>query len=108
MRPTSEVSFQEKGFIPIATGSVATAARSAQEEDITMSTIITNGKLSIALGTALMLVSLSAPAHAAKLKQFLANLNAGQQSPPNSTTGLGVAHFTFDETTKMLCFAITY
>jgi hypothetical protein len=41
-------------------------------------------------------------------KQFLANLNASQETPPNTSTALGVAHFTFDESTKMLCVSAAY
>ena len=41
-------------------------------------------------------------------KQFLSNLNAPQETPPVPSPGLGVAHLTFNETTKLLCFSITY
>jgi hypothetical protein len=45
---------------------------------------------------------------ASRPKQFLSNLNAGQETPPNPSNGFGVAHLTFDESTKMLCFSISY
>lgn len=41
-------------------------------------------------------------------KQFLANINASQETPPVASNAFGVAHLTFDETTKLLCFSISY
>jgi hypothetical protein len=41
-------------------------------------------------------------------KQFLVNINSGQETPPNASNAFGVAHLTFDETSKMLCFSISY
>jgi hypothetical protein len=40
--------------------------------------------------------------------QFLANLNSGQETPPNSSNGFGVAHLTFDGASKMLCVSASY
>jgi hypothetical protein len=45
---------------------------------------------------------------ASKPKQFLSNINAAQETPPVPSTAQGVAHLTFDETTKMLCFSISH
>lgn len=50
----------------------------------------------------------SAPCAAPPPKQFLSVLNGGQETPPVASNGSGVAHLTFDETTKMLCFSITH
>lgn len=55
-----------------------------------------------------LLLSPASPATAGGPKQFLSNLNAAQETPPVPTAGFGVAHLTFDEASKMLCFAITY
>jgi hypothetical protein len=45
---------------------------------------------------------------AAPPKQFLAILNAPQETPPVATAGNGAAHLTFDEGSKMLCFSINF
>ena len=56
-----------------------------------------------------VLVALSAaPARAARVKVFTAALSAAQETPPTSSNGIGVGLFTFDEGTKMLCYAISY
>lgn len=49
----------------------------------------------------------STPQAAPAPKQFMSVLNGGQETPPVASAGSGVAHLTFDETTKMLCFSIT-
>ena len=74
----------------------------------------TAGKLGIALAAALPLAWSPAPAHAAALKQFLANVNAGQETAANGSNAFGVAHCTYDETDstsanyKKLCCNISY
>ena len=45
---------------------------------------------------------------AAGPKQFLANLNAGQETLAIASNAFGVAHLTFDEPTKMLCLTVSY
>jgi hypothetical protein len=64
----------------------------------------------VALTAALAIASAlaAAPALAGGPRQFLANLNASQETPPNASNAFGVAHFTFDDTTLMLCFSIAY
>jgi hypothetical protein len=63
----------------------------------------------IALGAvAASLLAPSAPHGAAPPKQFLAVINGGQETPPVGSVGSGVAHLTFDEATKMLCFSSTH
>ena len=83
-----------------------------------MSRIFRHASLSVpvrmgatALAVALtMVVTSPAPdgAAAPPPKQFLANLNSGQETPPNDSNGFGVAHFTFDEATKMLSVSASY
>jgi hypothetical protein len=54
-------------------------------------------------------VMLAGPANAAsKPKQFLAIINGPQETPPNGSPAQGVAHLTFDGTTKMLCYSISF
>jgi hypothetical protein len=69
-----------------------------------------SGRTRIAIGSAaLALVVAAASAHAAPApKQFIALLNGGQETPPTTSTGIGVAHLTLDETTRMLCLTMTY
>ena len=43
-----------------------------------------------------------------KPKQFLANLNAGQETLAIASNAFGVAHLTFDEASKMLCMTASY
>ncbi len=52
--------------------------------------------------------ALSSPVAWAAPKQFLANLNGGQETPPVNTTAFGVAHLTLDQSTNQLCFSITF
>lgn len=59
----------------------------------------------IALATTSMV---TAAAAAPAPKQFLAVLNSGQETPPVASAGNGAAHLTFDESTKMLCYSITF
>ncbi len=49
------------------------------------------------------------PPAAAVVKNFIAVLNGGQEVPPSTTsTGLGVASFTFDTQTGALCYTLSY
>jgi hypothetical protein len=59
---------------------------------------------------AALCLALLAPgaARAAGPKQFLALLNAGQETPVNDSTAQGVAHLFFNDSDKMLCFAISF
>ena len=54
-----------------------------------------------------LLAGVAGPAEAGT-KTFIALLNAGQESPPTTSNGLGVAYLSLDTKTKMLCFALTY
>jgi len=60
-----------------------------------------------ALAVALLTV-VALPARAASTKTFIALLNGGQETPPTTSTALGVAFLTFDESTKMLCFSLSF
>jgi len=42
------------------------------------------------------------------LDQFIAVLNGGQENPPTGSNAFGVAHLTFNEDTRELCFSISY
>ena len=59
---------------------------------------------SVAVVTAMVTTAAAAPPP----KQFLAVLNAPQETPPLATAGNGAAHLTFEESTKMLCFSINF
>jgi len=48
------------------------------------------------------------PSAAPPPKQLIALINAAQETPPNGSTAQGVGHLTYTDTTKMLCFAISY
>jgi hypothetical protein len=62
----------------------------------------------IALLLGLFMVCIFAvPARAARAKTFVALLNGGQEMPPRDTNAFGIAFMTFDEKTKLLCYAIT-
>ena len=56
----------------------------------------------------LLLASAASPAGAADKKTFIALLNGSQETPANTSQAFGVAFMTFDEATKMLCYAITH
>jgi len=62
--------------------------------------------VSIALVAGLILAVPAA--HAGKPKVFMAVLSGPQETPPNASLGQGNALMTFDETTDMLCYDITY
>jgi len=49
----------------------------------------------------------AAPVHAAT-KTFFAVLNGGQETPPVVTDAFGVAYFTFDDKSLMLCYSVTF
>jgi hypothetical protein len=57
---------------------------------------------SLAIGAATLEAAPAAP------KQYLANINAGQETPPLAEPGFGVAHLTLDNATDMLCFSISF
>ena len=50
----------------------------------------------------------AALAKASRQLTFFAILNAGQVIPPTTSNSMGVAFFTFDESTKRVCYSITY
>ncbi len=41
-------------------------------------------------------------------KTLIAVINSGQEVPPTGSNALGVAFMTFDETTKQLCYSISF
>ncbi len=56
---------------------------------------------------------LAAPAHLAIAKPthqltFFAVLNGGQVVPPSPSNAMGVGFLTFDESTKRICYSISY
>jgi len=59
------------------------------------------------VGASLLLIFPSVPARAAS-KNFIAVMNGGQETPPNTSGAFGVAFFTFDTKTGQLCYRITY
>ena len=59
-----------------------------------------------ALVSALLLL-LVASADAAK-KNFMSVINAGQETPPTTSSGFGNAFMTFDTATSELCYAISF
>src|SRR5919198_5986483 len=61
-----------------------------------------------ALALALLTSLVASPARAASTKTFIALLNGAQETPPNNSTALGLALLTFDESTKMLCFSLSF
>ena len=63
------------------------------------------GIVALLLGLGLLAGS-AAPA-SAKTSTFVALLNGGQETPPNTSKHFGIGFFTFDTGSKMLCFAIT-
>ena len=63
--------------------------------------------LILSLVLAIILTISVVPAGAARAKKFIALFNGGQEVPPRDTTAFGVAFMTFDDKTKMLCYAIT-
>lgn len=61
------------------------------------------------LGAALAAAVTPAPAPAASApKQYIAVLNAAQETPPVGSPAIGNALLTFDNATSMLCFAIAF
>jgi len=61
-----------------------------------------------ALAVALLTPLVALPALAASTKTFIALLNGAQETPPTTSTALGLALLTFDESTKMLCFSLSF
>ena len=61
----------------------------------------------LSLGASLLLTFASVPAHAAS-KNFIAVMNPGQETPPNTSGAFGVAFFTFDTKTGQLCYRVSY
>jgi hypothetical protein len=61
-----------------------------------------------ALAVALLAPLVALPARAASTKTFIALLNGAQETPPDASTALGLALLTFDESTKMLCFSLSF
>src|SRR5262245_41880879 len=53
-------------------------------------------------------VAFAGPAPAAAPKQFIALLNASQETPPTGEVSTGIAHLTFNDASKMLCVSLTY
>jgi len=64
-------------------------------------------RILLGLGASLLLTFASVPAHAAS-KNFIAVLNSGQETPPNTSGAFGVAFFTFDTKTGQLCYRVSY
>jgi hypothetical protein len=62
---------------------------------------------SITIASALVLAGMLLPAHAAT-KNFIAVINGGQEVPPTASNSFGVAFFTFDTVTKMLCYSLNF
>lgn len=58
--------------------------------------------VALALGFAQPAVAAPAP------KQLISVINAAQETPPTGTAAQGVGHFTFTDSTLMLCYAISY
>jgi hypothetical protein len=55
--------------------------------------------------------ALCAPAFAAGKsgkRSFISVMNGGQVMPPSSSNAFGVGYFTFDETTKQLCYSLSF
>jgi hypothetical protein len=61
-----------------------------------------------ALAVALLTSLVALPARAASTKTFIALLNGAQETPPTTSTALELALLTFDESTKMLCFSLSF
>ncbi len=65
------------------------------------------GTLMLSLVLAIILTMSAVPAGAARAKKFIALINGGQEVPPRDTNAFGIAFMTFDDKTKMLCYAIS-
>jgi len=61
-----------------------------------------------ALVAGLLVAMPAAPAGAARTKTFFAILSSAQETPPTTSNGIGAGLFTFDEGSKMLCYAVSY
>lgn len=61
----------------------------------------------IAAGVALLGL-VGAPDARARQLAYFAVLNGGQVVPPSPSNAMGVAYLTLDESTKRLCYSITY
>jgi len=60
-----------------------------------------------AAAAAFLLAGSPGPADAAP-QTFIALMNSPQEVPPNDSNGQGLAFFTYDRSTRLLCYAINY
>ena len=60
------------------------------------------------LALSVVLVAIGAASSPNSLKEFIAVINGGQEVPPVNSPFQGVAHMTFDPSTKMLSFSISF
>jgi hypothetical protein len=65
------------------------------------------GTLILSLVVAIILTMSAVPAGAARAKRFIALFNGGQEVPPTESNAFGIGFMTFDDKTKLLCYAIT-
>jgi hypothetical protein len=67
----------------------------------------TNVSVATLLVSCALFGAVAAPARADESKTFIALLNGGQEVPPTTSTGIGVAFMTLGKD-KMLCYSLSY